>query len=136
MYKWLKELLTEYSSNQAIKNICSTFDIDSFSDLQKLSAVLKWIQKNIRYVVYEDGIKGLKPESVERILNTHFTDCIGMTNLLYFILKEMGFAARRCWVYTYHLIYKEKLPSLLVDNHMICSSMWIIRKEVFQVAQI
>ncbi|NOY50208.1 MAG: hypothetical protein GXO88_06585 [Chlorobi bacterium] len=121
MYLWLSKLLPRYSEQQEIKSICDEINKNNKTEKQKLEAALYWTQKNIRYIAFEDGIAGLRPEPIYRILKKHYADCKGMSNLLYFIIKELGSDARRCWVSTNHLAYSQKFPSLASDNHMICA---------------
>ena len=121
LYSWLTNLLVDYSEKQNITEITKSLELDNKSDKEKLELVLEWVQNNIRYTAFEDGIAGFKPKSTDQVLNTHYADCKGMSNLLYFLLKDIGFDARRCWVGTDRLVYNEKKPSLSIDNHMICA---------------
>ncbi|NJM80544.1 MAG: hypothetical protein HC854_14700 [Flavobacterium sp.] len=43
-----------------------------------------------------------------------------MANLTKQMLKLAGFDARLCWIGTKHIAYNYSIPSLSVDNHMIC----------------
>lgn len=121
LYKWLTELLPVYKKYQKVNRIINDLELDNKSDKEKINAILNWVQKNIRYIAFEDGIAGFKPESVNLVLDHHYTDCKGMANLMYFLLKDINIDARRCWVGTDRLMYTEKIPSLSVDNHMICA---------------
>ncbi|HEY9115485.1 MAG TPA: transglutaminase domain-containing protein [Bacteroidales bacterium] len=121
LYKWLYDLLPEYYQNQAIEQIVQKLNVENAPDSVKLQAALNWVHENIRYIAFEDGIAGFKPSPVEQVLNDKYADCKGMTNLLYFILKDMGFDARRCWIGTDRLAYSYKFPSLASDNHVICA---------------
>jgi hypothetical protein len=79
-----------------------------------------WVQDNIRYIAFEDGIAGFKPESCQNVYKKRYGDCKGMANLLKEMLIIAGYDARLCWIGTKSVAYNYEIPSLLVDNHMIC----------------
>jgi hypothetical protein len=89
-------------------------------DLQKIKAVLYWVHNNIRYVAFEDGIAGFKPDEAQNVLKKKYGDCKGMANLTKELLTSLGFDARLTWIGTNHIAYDYSTPSLCVDNHMIC----------------
>ena len=74
---------------------------------------------NIRYIAFEDGIAGFKPEKADEVLRKKYGDCKGMAHLTKEFLKALGFDARLCWIGTNHIAYDYSTPSIAVDNHMI-----------------
>jgi len=78
---------------------------------------------NIKYIAFEDGIAGFKPEDAHTVLYNRYGDCKGMSNLLKEMLEIAGFDARLTWVGTRRIPYDYSIPSLAVDNHMVCSVM-------------
>src|SRR4029077_16419837 len=70
---------------------------------------------------FEDGIMGFKPDAAQNVLKNKYGDCKGKANLLKEMLKLAGFDARLTWIGTSDLPYDYSLPSLAVDNHMICT---------------
>jgi hypothetical protein len=91
------------------------------TDLEKIESVFYWVQDNIRYVAFEDGIAGFKPDACQNVFNNRFGDCKGMANLLKNMLTSLGYDARLTWIGTKHLNYDYSIPSIMVDNHMICT---------------
>lgn len=91
------------------------------SDLEKIESVFYWVQDNIRYVAFEDGLAGFKPDACQNVFNNRYGDCKGMANLLKNMLTSLGYDARLTWIGTKHLNYDYTIPSILVDNHMICT---------------
>jgi hypothetical protein len=79
------------------------------------------MQNNIRYVAFEDGIAGFKPDKSDEVIRKKYGDCKGMANATKELLKSLGFDARLCWIGTNHIAYDYSTPSLCVDNHMICA---------------
>jgi len=91
------------------------------ADLDKVKAVYQWVQENIRYIAFENGVAGFRPEKAQNVLNKKYGDCKGMANLTKNLLTSLGFDARLCWIGTDHIAYDYSTPSLAVDNHMICA---------------
>jgi hypothetical protein len=91
------------------------------SDVEKVKAIYQWVQDNIRYIAFEDGIAGFKPEKAQDVLRKKYGDCKGMGNLMAEMLKAIGLDGRLCWLGTNHIAYDYSTPSLGVDNHMICA---------------
>lgn len=91
------------------------------NDVDKIKAIFYFVQDNIRYIAFEDGIAGLKPENADEVLRKKYGDCKGMANLTKALLVALGFDARLCWLGTNHIAYDYSTPSLAVDNHMICA---------------
>ncbi|MET3980176.1 hypothetical protein ABIB62_002483 [Mucilaginibacter sp. UYP25] len=79
------------------------------------------MQDNIRYIAFEDGMAGFKPENADEVLRKKYGDCKGMANLTKALLTASGYDARLCWLGTKHIAYDYQTPSLAVDNHMICA---------------
>ncbi len=93
------------------------------SDEEKIKRIYYWVQDNIRYIAFEDGIAGFKPDSPQNVFNKLYGDCKGMALLTKSMLEVAGFDARLVWIGTDRLAYDYSTPSLSVDNHMICSVM-------------
>lgn len=123
-YKWYHGLVTSVQNDKTIltakaKDITRGLDAEQ----DKVRAVYQWVQDNIRYIAFEDGIAGFKPAKAQDVLAKKYGDCKGMANLITELLVSLGIDARRCWIGTRHLAYDYSTPSLIVDNHMI--SVWM-----------
>ncbi|WP_430816983.1 transglutaminase-like domain-containing protein [Carboxylicivirga sp. RSCT41] len=93
---------------------------DAVTQKDTIAQIYYWVQDNIRYLAFEEGIAGFRPEKADLVLDNKYGDCKGMANLLKTMLVLAGFDARLAWVGTHHLTYDYSYPSLAVDNHMIC----------------
>jgi len=91
------------------------------TDIEKIKAIYYWVQENIRYVAFEYGIMGFKPEECQDVYSNKYGDCKGMANLTKQMLTLAGYDARLTWVGTTDLPYNYDIPALIVDNHMICT---------------
>lgn len=91
------------------------------TDIEKIESIFYWVQDNIRYIAFENGIMGFRPDAAQNVLQKKYGDCKGKANLLKEMLKLAGYDARLTWIGTSDLPYDYSLPSLSVDNHMICT---------------
>ncbi len=122
LYGWYSDLVSSVSNNtQKFEELVSELTKNKTSDLEKVKSIYYWVQDNIRYVAFEYGIMGFKPEDCQSVFGNKFGDCKGMANLTKEMLKLAGFDARLTWIGTTDLPYNYNIPSLVVDNHMICT---------------
>jgi len=121
-YAWYRYILKDLKNDEAvIKAKANEIVAGKNDDMDKVKAIFYWVQNNIRYIAFEDGIAGFLPDKAEEVLRKKYGDCKGMANLTKELLKAEGFDARLCWLGTSHIAYDYSTPSLAVDNHMICA---------------
>jgi len=121
-YGWYKQLVGNIGSNDAIVKVkAQEITAGITNDLDKIKAVFYWMQNNVRYVAFEDGIAGFKPDKADEVIRKKYGDCKGMANATKELLRSLGYDARLCWIGTNHIAYDYSTPSLSVDNHMICA---------------
>lgn len=124
-YAWYRSILKDLSNNEAIiKAKADEITAGKTTDMDKIKAIFYWVQTNVRYVAFEDGIAGFLPDKADEVMRKKYGDCKGMANLTKELLKAEGFDARLCWLGTNHIAYDYSTPSLAVDNHMICALMY------------
>ncbi len=122
LYKWYKSLVDLMKDDTSImKSKVTELTANAKTDEEKIKNIYYWVQDNIRYIAFEDGIAGFKPDESNHVFENRFGDCKGMANLIKQMLKLAGFDARLTWIGTKHIAYDYKTPSLAVDNHMICA---------------
>lgn len=122
LYNWYASLVGELENNRApLKGKVAELTSNATSDEEKIKNIFYWVQDNIRYIAFEDGIAGFKPDEAANVFEKRYGDCKGMANLTKQMLIEAGFDARLCWIGTKHIAYDYSTPSLSVDNHMICA---------------
>ncbi len=123
-YDWYRNLVLQIGDDQKVVKE-KTIDITKgkSTDEEKVKAIYQWVQDNIRYIAFENGIAGFKPEKAQEVLRKKYGDCKGMANLLTEMLLSINLDARRCWIGTKHIAYDYSTPSMSVDNHMICAWM-------------
>ena len=122
LYKWYKSLVDSMNDDTTIlKSKVTELTSTAKSDEEKIKNIYYWVQDNIRYIAFEDGIAGFKPDESNHVFENRYGDCKGMANLTKQMLKLAGFDARLTWIGTKHISYDYNTPSLAVDNHMICT---------------
>ena len=121
LYSWLKSLITESELSPELAELTDRITQTAGSDTAKIASIYYWVQDNIRYLAFEDGTAAFVPENPNNVYKYKYGDCKGMANLAKSMLKHAGFDARLCWIYTGNTCYSRSIPSIAVDNHMICA---------------
>ena len=122
LYGWYHSVCSSIGNDPAaLKERVTALTSSKKTDIEKIEAIFYWVQDNIRYIAFENGIMGFKPDAAQNVLNKKYGDCKGKANLLKEMLKLAGYDARLTWIGTSDLPYDYSLPSLAVDNHMICT---------------
>ncbi|HMH20930.1 MAG TPA: transglutaminase domain-containing protein [Puia sp.] len=121
-YAWYRSLVKQIGNDPAVmKTKAMEITHGLTADLDKVKAVYQWVQENVRYIAFENGLAGYRPAKAQEVLSRKYGDCKGMANLTKNLLAALGFDARLCWIGTDHIAYDYSTPSLAVDNHMICA---------------
>lgn len=123
LYNWYKSLVDGIAEApaDALKQKVKELTANAKNDDEKIKNIYYWVQDNIRYIAFEDGLAGFRPDASQNVFNKRYGDCKGMANLTRQMLKEAGFDARLTWIGTKRIAYDYTVPSLSVDNHMICT---------------
>lgn len=131
LYGWYKSLVDQMKDDtEQLKSKVNELTAKATSDEEKIKNIYYWVQDNIRYIAFEDGIAGFKPDDSHQVFSKRYGDCKGMANLIKQMLKIAGFDARLTWIGTKHIAYNYSIPSLSVDNHMICT-VFLKGKKIF-----
>lgn len=115
----MKEEETDLSDlHQFVNHITS----ECTSDHEKMDTIFGWVQSNIKYIAFEDGINGYVPRSCSSVMKNRYGDCKDMTSLLVEMLTHAGIEnAYVAWVGTREIPYlMSEIPSPLACNHVIC----------------
>lgn len=120
LYNWYKYLYAKCMNKpDELKAKVTELTSGKSNDIEKVKSIFYWVQDNIRYIAFEDGMAGFIPATAQEVFKTKFGDCKGMANLMTEMLKLAGFEAHMTWIGTRHIPYDYTLPSLAVDNHCI-----------------
>ncbi len=89
---------------------------------EKVKKIFKWVQENIKYVAFEDGIGGFQPRMPSQVCAKKYGDCKDMASLLVVLLRAQKVKAYHTWIGTRSIPYSyQEVPTPSSDNHMICA---------------
>ncbi|SEP91904.1 DUF3857 domain-containing transglutaminase family protein [Flavobacterium urocaniciphilum] len=122
LYSWYYTLVKNINKKDqtALKNATLNIIKDKASDLEKAQAIYYWVQQNLHYVAFEDGMGGFIPREAADVHSKLYGDCKDMANLLNEMFRYANLKSNLTWIgtrlkpYTY-----EEVPTPQVDNHMI-----------------
>ena len=119
-YGFVKNINQNISSE--LKQIADSLTRNISSNGDKAKAIYKWVQSNIKYVAFEDGLEGFVPREASLVCSRRFGDCKDMTSILTAMLKHVKIPAYFTWIGTRSIPYDyTEVPLPIVDNHMICT---------------
>ena len=121
-YTWSKTMADVDCTIPEINTLLQEINKNSKTDEDKISNTYHWVQENIRYVAFEAGESGHRPDTPQEVLRKKYGDCKGMALLLKTLLKVQGFDARLTDIGTDEIPYKmSEVPTLASANHVICT---------------
>lgn len=92
------------------------------SEEETVKKIFYWVQDNIRYIAFEDGMRGFIPHDGSYVCEKRYGDCKDMANLLVTMMKIAGIKSYHTWIGTRDIPYTySKIPTPMVDNHMIAT---------------
>ncbi len=110
------------SDNEQLYKITDSLVTNVTDTLAKIKIIYNWVQRNIKYVAFEQGPNGFIPRPASKILANRYGDCKDKTNILISMLNRAHVNGMYTWVGTRIKPYSyEQLPSPYADNHMIVS---------------
>jgi len=84
--------------------------------------IFYWVQDNIKYIAFEQGMRGFIPNSGSYTCDKRYGDCKDMANLIVDMSKMAGLPVYHTWIGTRDIPYKySQFPTPIVDNHMIAT---------------
>lgn len=122
LYQWYSTLVDSIDENnlQKVQSIAEDVTKSLTTKKEKAEAIFNWVQENITYVAFEDGLGGFIPRSASSVCDKRYGDCKDMANLLYEMLNHVGIESYRTWIGTRDRPYSYwEVPTPMVDNHMI-----------------
>lgn len=88
---------------------------------EKVKNIFYWVQDNIKYIAFEDGMQGFIPSEASFVYAKRYGDCKGMSSIIHKMLNMAGIEnTYLTWIGSRSLPYKySEIPTPIVDNHMI-----------------
>lgn len=122
LYRWYSSLTGQLNNDYStFKPLVDNLTKSLKTPEEKMRAIYYWVQDNIKYIAFEDGVAAFKPADARDVYFNRYGDCKGMANLTKAMMTLAGLDARLTWVGTDRIPYTYDLPTIAVDNHMICT---------------
>ncbi|HYM33832.1 MAG TPA: DUF3857 and transglutaminase domain-containing protein, partial [Steroidobacteraceae bacterium] len=102
-----------------IKKQVADLTATAISPLQKMQALAKFVQNDVRYVAIELGIGGFQPHPAVDVFKNRFGDCKDKATLLSTMLKEVGIESYYVVINTERGSMDAMTPPNLGFNHVI-----------------
>src|SRR5258705_2509490 len=103
-----------------LKNITDSLVKGVTAAEEKTKRIYRWVQKNIKYVAFEEGMEGFIPREASLVCNRRFGDCKDMASILTVMINYAGVPAYYTWIGSRALPYDYTDVHLpITDNHMI-----------------
>ena len=125
LYNWYSSLVKDVNKEEdkQLKKITDKLVANAKTDEEKIKNIFQWVQKNIKYVAFEDGLGGFVPREASDVCTKKYGDCKDMSSIIVEMLEIAGLDAHLTWIgsrerpYSYH-----DVPSPIADNHMIAAT--------------
>jgi hypothetical protein len=124
LYTWYYSLVKNVNGEHSGELVKIVEDIKSKSktELDVVRNVFYWVQNNIKYIAFEQGMRGFIPNSGSYVCEKRYGDCKDMANIIVSMLDIAGVKSYHTWIGTRDLPYRySQIPTPLVDNHMIAT---------------
>jgi len=124
LYNWYYSLIKDLNLKE--DSVLKSITLDLVKDLkgkdEKAREIFNWVQDNIKYVAFEDGMGGFIPRSAASVCRKRYGDCKDMASIITEMMKYAGIEANITWIGSDDLPYDyTEIATPIVDNHMIAS---------------
>jgi len=124
LFSWYNSLVKgiNLEPDSILQNITNKLVEDIDSKDEKARLIFNWVQDNIKYVAFEDGMGGFIPRSAARVCRNRYGDCKDMSSIITDMLGYAGIDGNLTWIGSRELPYDyTEIATPVVDNHMIAS---------------
>ncbi len=124
LYNWYYSLIKDVNSEE--DSSLKAITLDLVRSIQgrdeKARVIFNWVQDNIKYVAFEDGMGGFIPRTAASVCHKRYGDCKDMASIITDMLRYAGIEGNITWVGSDELPYDyTEIATPIVDNHMIAS---------------
>ena len=122
LHSWYSGFLKDLSIDEGVSTLAQEIVAATDSDLEKVRKIFYWVQNNVKYIAFEQGMRGFIPHPAAYVMNKRYGDCKDMSSLLVGLLRSVDVDANFTWIGSRNLPYSYlEIPSPIVDDHMIAS---------------
>jgi len=120
MGKWYSNLVsTRLDASPQIKQQVADLTASKSNSLEKMQALARFVQRDVRYVAIELGIGGWQPHPAAEVFTKRYGDCKDKATLLRTMLHEIGIDAYHVAIYTERGAINPDTPAHHGFNHVI-----------------
>ncbi len=122
LYNWIGQKTGELNKtiSPEITQMTDSVTFGITDTTEKIRAIYKWVQNNIKYIAIEDGDNGYVPREASLVLKRRYGDCKDKSSLLTAMISSTGQTASVVTVGTRSLPYKySQFPSIACADHMV-----------------
>lgn len=119
-YSFVKKTINEEAPG--LKALTDSITAGAATQAEKAKRIYYWVQDYVKYVAFEDGLRGFTPFSPMLVCDKRYGDCKDMASLLNSMLRMAGLKSHLVWIGTRDLPYKYSeihIPG--IANHMIAA---------------
>ncbi len=117
---FVKEINLE--DDPQLRTIVDSLTHNLATEAEKVRAIFYWVQDNIKYIAFENGMRGFIPHSAGLVCNQRYGDCKDMASITQHMLTLAGIKSHLVWVGSRDIPYLyTEVPTPIVDNHMIAA---------------
>ena len=124
LYTWYSDLVKNVNKTEDknLKKIADSLVLGTTDEWEKVKKIFYWVQDNISYVAFEDGLGGFIPRDAAVVCNRKYGDCKDMASIITEMLTMVNVKAYLTWIGSRDIPYTyEQVPTPMVDNHMIAA---------------
>lgn len=122
LYAWYQSLIGDLNQDKdpTINALVDSLTAGLTNDEEKVKRIYYWVQDNIKYVAFEDGMSGFIPRPAAKVCTKRYGDCKDMSSILTEMLEAAEIPSSLVWIGSRDIPYTyDDLPTPSVDNHMI-----------------
>ncbi len=124
LFGWYNSLVENVNTepDSTLQNITKSLLKNVNGKDEKARIIFNWVQDNIKYVAFEDGMGGFIPRPAARVCRNRYGDCKDMSSIITEMLNYAGIDGNLTWIGSRELPYDyTEIATPVVDNHMIAS---------------
>jgi transglutaminase-like putative cysteine protease len=124
LHRWYYTFLTKLDVpvSPELAAVVSELKLKNKEELAIVRDIYYWVQDNIKYIAFEQGMRGLIPHDGNYVFEKRYGDCKDMASIIIAMLRQAGIPAYYTWLGTRDIPYRySEYPSPVVDNHMIAT---------------
>lgn len=125
LYAWYSSFVEDLGKTEPSSDLVAVVDqlkVPGDTEEVTVKKMYYWVQDNIRYIAFEEGMRGLIPHNGSYVCEKRYGDCKDMASILVSMMEIAGINGYYTWIGTRDIPYPyTRYPTPMVDNHMIAT---------------